>query len=465
MSLLFPKNGIQITNTIKLNYPTFKELFLSEKNEKKDISNIISLAETEEKKLENDSAIKTIDTVIHPIVKLNINIEYKNKNKDALDNFFNSLNNVSNEKENIRILHYGDSQIEGDRISDYLRSKLQSQFGGKGPGLISFLPVTPSIINQITWSNNWDRYTVFTGKDKRVKHNFFGALAHFTRFSNYTSINDSNKYKNAWIKIITSKNGGTDAAAFNTLKLFYGGAKTKTHVELYENGSLNSTDSLLVGGVFNLKTFSLNQKVNALEFKFTGQDSPDFYGISLEGDRGVMVDNIGLRGSSGTFFNQINFNQLKQFYDYLNTKLIILQFGGNALPNMTTPEQAIDFGRYLKAQINTIKKLAPQASILIIGPADMSVKNGTEYETHPQLENVRDAIKNTAFETDCAFFDMYNCMGGKNSMISWVDLGIGAKDYIHFSAGGARKIAVLLYSSLINDYNAYLNKKNSNAKK
>ena len=122
---------------------------------------------------------------------------------------------------------------------------------------------------------------------------------------------------------------------------------------------------------------------------------------------------------------------------------------------MTTKEQADNFGTYLKAQILTIKKLAPEASILIIGPADMSVKVGANYETHPQLENLRDAIKRNAFETDCAFFDMYNCMGGKNSMVSWVEQGIGAKDYIHFSSGGARKIAVLLYSSLINDYTSF----------
>ena len=93
-----------------------------------------------------------------------------------------------------------------------------------------------------------------------------------------------------------------------------------------------------------------------------------------------MVDNFGLRGSSGTFFNQINFGQLKSFYDYLNTKLIILQFGGNSLPYIKTKEQADAFGTYLRAQINIIKKLAPQASILVIGPADMSVKIGTEYE-------------------------------------------------------------------------------------
>jgi hypothetical protein len=50
-------------------------------------------------------------------------------------------------------------------------------------------------------------------------------------------------------------------------------------------------------------------------------------------------------------------------------------------------------------------------------------------------------------------------MGGKNSMLSWVEQGIGAKDYIHFSSGGARKIAVLLYSSLISDYNSFTKSK------
>ena len=64
-----------------------------------------------------------------------------------------------------------------------------------------------------------------------------------------------------------------------------------------------------------------------------------------------MIDNIGLRGSSGTFFNQINLNQLQQFYEYLNTKLIILQFGGNTLPYITTTEQAAQYGKYLKVQI------------------------------------------------------------------------------------------------------------------
>jgi lysophospholipase L1-like esterase len=471
ISLVVPEKGIYITENVTIQYPTFASLFLEKEVEKTDISSIIALADAEDNALEqaSDTLVEAPKDSLLPVaaklvkvdtsLKLITSIQYKNTSKTAMANFFNALANISTEDKSIRILHYGDSQIEGDRISDYLRLKLQGEFGGEGPGLISFMPVAPSVINKISWSSTWDRYPVFAGRDKRVKHNNFGALAHITRFSPFATVTDSTKTTSAWVKVVTSKNGGAKAAAYKKIKLFYGGAQTKTYMEMYENGTLNTSDSLAAGGNFNIKEFNLNQGALIQEFKFTGKDSPDFYGVSLEGGRGVMVDNFGLRGSSGTFFNQINSGQLKSFFDYLNTKLIILQFGGNSLPYIKTKEQADNFGTYLRAQINIIKKLAPQASILVIGPADMSVKVGTEFETHPQLEDLRDAIKKAAFDTDCAFFDMYSCMGGRNSMLTWVEQGIGAKDYIHFSSGGARKIAVLLYSSLMSDYNQFVKNK------
>lgn len=482
IGFIFPKDGIYINPSLTLYFLDPTSILDAKKTEKTDISKILQLADDTELGIDTlinhakqnqypDSNLNTLSKTkfkaqvhvplsVDSATAFNTSIQYKSGAKTPLSAFYESLLNIQNETKSIRILHYGDSQIEGDRISDYLRIKLQNQFGGEGPGLISFMPVAPSVINKLSWSDGWDRYQIFSGKDKRVKHSNFGALAHITRFKEYSSTNDTTGYKTAWVKMVTSKNGGPKASSYKKIKLFYGGAKSKTHIELYENGSLNNSDSLLAGGVFNVKEFNLYQGALLHEFKFKGTDSPDFYGVSLEGDKGVMVDNMGLRGSSGTFFNQINSSQLKQFYDYLNVKLIILQFGGNSLPYITTKEQADNYAGYLKSQILNLKKLAPQASILLIGPADMSVKVGIDYETHPQLENLRDAIKRIGFETNCAFFDMYNCMGGRNSMLAWVEQGIAAKDYIHFSPGGARKIAVLLHNAIMTDYYNYQKNKN-----
>lgn len=458
LSFTFPEKGISLGNEISLKFPGLNSLFTTETH-KKDISTILAAADNadtlviENNRSDSDSSAVTNlkDTVIK---KLITSLQYTNKN--ALTTFFQSLGELKTNPKSIRVLHYGDSQIEGDRITDYLRLKLQGQFGGHGPGLISLMPISPSVTNKITWGTGWDRYNVFTSKDKRVSHGNFGVLAGFARYCNYKKLSDTTSVISTDLKITTTKLGGTNATAYKKVKLFYGGSQTKTWCEFYDGPALSGADSLEAGGSFRIKEYNVGLGSLNHQFKFTGKDSPDFYALSLESDNGVMVDNIALRGSSGTFYHQINFGQMKQFYDYLNVKLIILQFGGNALPSIKDPTMAVNYAGYLRGQINIIKKMAPQASIIFIGPADMSVKEGTEYITHPQLENVRDAIKKVAMETGCAFFDMYDCMGGSNSMASWVDSKLAANDYIHFSPQGARKIATLFYSALISEYNSYL---------
>ncbi|MDO9001297.1 MAG: GDSL-type esterase/lipase family protein [Bacteroidota bacterium] len=462
LSFTFPKDGIIISSSLKLEFPSFNTLF-EEKTKEKEVSKIISsLNEIDTTFAINDTLAAPTATTLNKTEKdstVKLITSIQTTNKSALHNFFNALTELKTNPKAIRVLHYGDSQIEGDRITDYLRLKLQGQFGGHGPGLISLMPIAPSVINKINIGPGWDRYNVFTSKDKRVPHSNYGVLASFNRFSNYKKVNDSSSLVTSSITITTTKLGGSNALAYKKLKLFYGGAQTKTWCEFYDGPALIAADSLDEGGSFRIKEYNVGNGSNTHQLKFTGKDSPDFYAVSLESETGVLVDNIALRGSSGTFFHQINNGQLKQFYDYLNVKLIILQFGGNATPSIKDEKMSANYASYLRSQISIIKKAAPNASILFIGPADMSVKNGTEYETYPLLETTRNEIKRVVLESGCAFFDMYDCMGGKNSMPVWVDQKLAATDYIHFSPQGARKMATLLYSALINDYNSYLKSK------
>ncbi|HTA63094.1 MAG TPA: GDSL-type esterase/lipase family protein [Bacteroidia bacterium] len=467
VSYFFPTEGITVFGQ-KISFPNLLTYFSAKENEKTDISKIVALADAEDKLTDEDTLKSSTDSIAKkainytevndPAIKLITSIQYKDSAKTALCNFFESLAAVQSDNKSIRILHYGDSQIEGDRITDYLRQKLQNHFGGKGCGFIAAMPVTQSVGIRQSWSDTWDRYSIFTAKDSRVSHSNYGVAAGFCRYCNY---NDTATIKNAWLKIKTTQGAGSLVASYNKVKMFYASTRKKTQIDFFENDVLRKTDTLSTRGNFNITQFNLSQIPNTFEIKFQGKDSPDIFGLSLEGDGGVMVDNFGLRGSSGTFFNQMNLQHLKLFYDYMNTKFIILQFGGNTMPNILDKTMAANFGDFLRAQINSIRKIAPNVSILVVGPADMSIKDGDTYVTYPLLEDVRDAIRLAAFQTNCAFFDMYDCMGGKNSMISWVDQGIAATDYIHFSPAGARKIAVLLYSALMNDYNNFIQKKNN----
>jgi lysophospholipase L1-like esterase len=458
LSQVFPEKGIALPAGCSLSFPSLSSLFAVQ-------SPSNTVAEALEAFNKIDTSFALYNDIEQPVkkkvkkdsVKLITSIQFRNKN--ALKTFFDAIDDLATNPTAFHVLHYGDSQIEGDRISDYLRMKLQEQFGGGGPGLISLMPLTQSIINKVSNGYGWDRYNVFIAKDKRVKHNNYGVLAGFCRFCGYRKVTDTSVVFSTVLGITTTPNGGERAMAFDKLRLFYGGSQTKTWCEFYEGPALMSADSLLKGGIFNVKEYRVTPGSDVQSFKFRGKDSPDFYALSLESDKGIIVDNIALRGSSGTFFHQVNNRQLKQFYDFLNVKCIILQFGGNSLPAVTSDSIARNYAGYIRYQLSVIKKIAPRASILFIGPSDMSVKAGTEYITHPYLESMRDALKKEVLESGGAFFDLFDCMGGRNSMPVWVDKNLAASDYTHFSPKGARKISTMLYAALINEYNNHLKSK------
>jgi len=192
-----------------------------------------------------------------------------------------------------------------------------------------------------------------------------------------------------------------------------------------------------------------------------GQDSPDIYGISLESRTGLAVDNIAARGAAGYEFRKADQALLSSMYNDLDVELLILQYGGNVIPNLRSAEEAAQYGRFFGAQIARFKKMIPGVAVVVIGPSDMAIKEGENYVTRPYLEDVRDAMKTNSLAQGAVFWDMYEAMGGRNSMVSWVtaDPPLAATDYTHFSPQGAKKVGELFYTALINDFAGYYGSK------
>jgi lysophospholipase L1-like esterase len=185
----------------------------------------------------------------------------------------------------------------------------------------------------------------------------------------------------------------------------------------------------------------------------------------LENKTGVALDNIPMRGGSGLMFANINAESLKRTYQALGVKMVILQYGGNALPGMSSKTGAEYYGKRFYDQITYLKSIDPQLIVFVIGPADMSVKRNGELKTHEHLEQLRDAMKSATLRAGGVFWDMYEAMGGNGSMIEWVRSkpSLGSPDYIHFTTKGAQKISEIFYQSLMNEYEMYkIRKKTSN---
>ena len=118
-----------------------------------------------------------------------------------------------------------------------------------------------------------------------------------------------------------------------------------------------------------------NRAPSSFELKISSTSSPLIYGISLEGNNGVVVDNIPMRGASGTEFARIDKTSLKEMHQLLSPDLFLMEFGGNTIPYMKSEERCEKYGKYLKSQILKLKRINSNAQVIVIGPADMAKKD------------------------------------------------------------------------------------------
>lgn len=391
-------------------------------------------------------------------------MKYGNETRDALDLFFSALTSTNSQSNPIRILHYGDSQIEEDRITSYVRQRLQSKFGGAGVGILAPKGITQSRTVSQYSSENWTRYTAF-GNGPYATDGRYGSTSIMCKFiHHYSDSIDSvlvqKSFSNGFTSFSPRPKAHSTVKNFNSVRIFMGHNKAPVDVKIDYDG-ITATQTIDSNQHLQIVTFNLEKSPSKLTITFSGKSSPEVYGISLETPHGLHMDNISMRGGSGTIFRKLNAELTRQMYSALNPKLIILQYGGNVMPYIKSKEKAENYGKEFLANMKRIKSLCPNASFLVIGPSDMSTNINGKMQTYTNLPHVRDALKQAVFDIGGAYFDMYEVMGGKNSMPSWVNASppLAAKDYIHFSPRGAEKIAEIFYESLMLDYEQYLQRK------
>ena len=206
-------------------------------------------------------------------------------------------------------------------------------------------------------------------------------------------------------------------------------------------------------------TWNFDPPVSRVSIDLRGR--AEIYGISMEGKSGVTVDNIPLRGCSGTIFTRIDSLTLAQCYEQMNVGMIILQFGGNMMPQINSQKAIDKYMGLIARQIQYLKRLCPDAMILFIGPSDMSKRINGTMQTYTYLPALNEALKETVTKNKAAYWDMFNVMGGENSMLSWVkhSPAWAGSDYIHFTEAGANQIAITLSDAFMVHYKFYATRK------
>lgn len=460
----FPEKGWEPVAGVKLYFPTWNHFFQADTNQAPDLATILANLEAEIDTTEVDSSGNEDDTIPDfkkgPKGKPGPNvIQYPDNDPSVIYPAFAAMESAQKNKKLIRVMHYGDSQLEGDRMTSLFRARIQEKFGGTGPGLVAAKPLVSSMSIRQEQSESMLRFTQYGKRDTSVHHNRYGAMAIFSRFSPIVpdSLINDEELKTGWFSFMKSSSGYGGTRIYNQVRMFYGFNRREVSVKVFADDVLFADEKLPAGTSLKVKKWKFKETPNKLMIIMEGADSPDIYGLSLESTEGVAVDNISMRGGSGTSFGALDYVPFKPMLDSLHPKLLLLQYGGNTVPYIKDDKAAQGYGAQFKRQIDYLKKQIPGVSIIVIGPGDMSTKVDGEMQSYPNLVAVRDALKKAAFDAGAGFFDIYEAMGGHNSMIEWAEAepALAAPDYVHFAPGGARIIAEAFIKSLMADYATY----------
>ncbi|HNX94697.1 MAG TPA: GDSL-type esterase/lipase family protein [Holophaga sp.] len=176
-------------------------------------------------------------------------------------------------------------------------------------------------------------------------------------------------------------------------------------------------------------------------------------GVELRSGRsGVIVDELGLNGAEILDLERWNPELRGALLAQAHPDLIILAYGTNDMGRKDiTPEE---YGARARKLLSSLKQESG-ASILVVGPLDRIGRNKRQI---PNLKAgarwVIDALRQAALDSDCAFWDARQAMGGEGAILRWNRAGLAQKDLVHLTGPGYQKLGDAMADALLEAFEA-----------
>lgn len=337
----------------------------------------------------------------------------------------------------VRIAFLGDSFIEGDILTADLRERLQTAFGGHGPGFApAASPHTGFRRTVKTLSRGWTPYNIMqrksTPKPLAGSYTVSGWVCRPTAGA-------STRWECNGVR------EGLDSCSSAGL-LFV--SRTDSRVELTLNDTQRRTFE--IEGGEPMRRIEVRGPIRSVSMKvLAGTEGFIGYGAQLGGVQGVVVDNYSVRSNNGQamFWTDAVLNaqldQLAGGYD-----LVVLQYGLNILQEGI--RNYTKYSEQIENMIAYVRRCFPSAAVLVMGVSDRSVRDTQSGAFRPMdsAPFMTDFQRRAARNQGAAFWSTFDAMQAMGGMARFVENGWAGKDYTHINYAGGRQIADALYDAL-----------------
>lgn len=360
---------------------------------------------------------------------------------------------------------FGDSHTAGDSLTGRLRAIFQSRFGDAGRGFVAAgRPPTRHYYQRDVRYGTTGNWRAMVGGHKGDTEPFGLAGLRVTGQS---------KGGQLWVETCAECPTGGKTAAF---EIYYYSAPA--------NGILRYRVDDGAWVDIKTKTAAIEPPHPArlvvpvpdgphkLTLEHGGGGVLDLFGVALERMRpGVVIDGLGVVGRRLGSLRSWDWSVIGEQLSTRDPKLVVLQYGTNEADDPDLDLEAM--AKYFDDTILRIRAAAPTASILILGPPDMGVREGgkacdhrkpaaaapavipeCEWRTPAVLGEIIAVEHAAALRNKVAFFDTFAAMGGADKMHGWVtaEPKVAYKDHVHLSDLGYGMWADALATALLDEY-------------
>ncbi len=372
--------------------------------------------------------------------------DYADSVSGGMKHFYEALENHRSLGRPVRIAYFGDSFIEGDILTCDLRSLLQKRFGGCGVGYVDITSIVAGFRPTVHHAfSGWSSHAVTDGKG--FDHSKQDLSNHYFVPCNGASVSLSG----------TSYVSGLDSCGVSS---FYFYSPDSISVSARVNGGERKA-FLLEGDSAAVRVVSVHGSIRSVCWTVDSVSaSARCFAATMDADSGVALDNFSLRGSGGQQLLGIPMATLKAYNRMRTYDLIVLQYGLNVASSNVK-----DYSYYTRSMekvIAHLKAAFPNTSILIVGVGDREQRSETgELQTMPGVKNLIRYQQALAADSRVAFWNMFQAMGGEGSMLQMAQSKPAQAnlDYTHINFRGGKRIANLLFESLMYGLEQYEKRK------
>jgi lysophospholipase L1-like esterase len=376
--------------------------------------------------------------VMHSLASTKLGIE----NPRTLRPFFDQLHQLEADpgSQLVRVIQFGDSHTAGDSFTGALRTLFQQKFGDGGAGFqFAGYPFAGYHIHgtKRAQSTGWLALGTHLKDIGDGMVGMGGVSLSTDAAGNWVSLDaDATSLQ---VQYLIQPNGGS--------------IEIRDNDTLIATVSTASTDPLApdTAGHFDAPVLPGPHHFEVL----TIDPAPvRLLGLSTENSAGVTYEAAGINGAEASLFLRWNEALQQTLMLESNPALIVLSYGTNEAGDRNWTEEG--YAAMFQRIIERCHRLAPNASILVVGPPDRALRAGRRnWKPFAGVDRIVAAQRSVCRQMHCAYWDQRSRMGGLGSMRDWVSISWAQPDHTHFTGEGYTELASALFSDIVQQYDTY----------